>query len=795
MKIKAFTVEGPLPTEIPAIVEIETAFPSHWLGFANVVVRHPTKAREEREIDLILVTDDRVIMVDLKHWRGRLELVDGYWHQDGERRDRSPVEKMRDNTILLRRVFEAESFKLGRPHVDGLVVLTHPHCETSLLAQDARAVMRLDEFLRLKDPKRYAAHFSNATPHTRNALTDPKNKEHVLRFFRPGRVFEPRKTRFSGYEVIDPNPEFWTDLFAEYLARDLESPSATALLRVWDFTKDDELRHGLERKDLLAREKAVIHHLVDRNPNLGSIALRHRAGDPEMGTRHWDLFDRDRHLLRLSRAAAIGSEFNFDTRLELAKVLSSHVANLHRAQVAHRDLGLHSVWVDPARARVSLSSFGAAWFPERRTIGLLRAKMLGAGLTLPEDTGVVDQGSAYQQDVFLLGMAAWRLLGGEPPPDEAKVPDWSKLGDDAKALVTPPLREWFERCLNWDPAARYENAIAAHDALMAALQAGDTRIGSIDLSAYETEIDPLVDYPVASMLQKARCRIYTTRVGEETLLVKNWPERLIAERPKHAARLIEFFARAERMRGSGTGRLARVRIACLSQDGIFLLQDYLDGDALESVDVSSWTLEQFRGFSTSLIDSMVEAHELGLAHGDLKPGNILLAQGEMPEPRIVDFLDFSTEAAGERATLAYMPADGGADPFVRDRYAVATIISEIAAKVPAVEGANLAGLAKAIEACSDPEAPWTTLKPLADALADPDRAGVGESLSITLGFPRCQTPGPVLADDGRFHVVLGADSDEITIVGFECQLTLAFNRATRSVRSIRQGEAGTQAHA
>ena len=795
MKIKAFTVEGPLPTEIPAIRDIEAAFPSQWMGFANVVVRHPTRARYEREIDLILVTDDRVVMVDLKHWRGRLELVDGYWHQDGERKDKSPVEKMRENTILLRNVFTAESFKLGTPRVDGLVVLTHPNCDTSLLGQDAPAVMRLEEFLRLKDPKRYSTHFSNATNHTRNPLTDGKNKEHVLRFFTPGRLFEPRKTRFRGYEVVDPEPEFGTGLYAEYLARDVESPSATALLRVWDFSGDDELRHGPERKDLLVRERTVIHHLIDRNPDLSSVPLRHRDGDPELGPRHWDLFDRDRHLQRLSRAIVVGSELGFDERVELVKVLSGHVASLHRAEVAHRDIGLHSVWVDPARARVSLSSFGAAWFPERRTMGLLRAKVLGAGLVLPEDTGVVDQGSAYRQDVFLLGIAAWRLLGGDAPPEDAKVPDWSKLGDDAKRIVPPAVREWLDECLNWDPAARYADGVVAHDALLAALQSGRSRLGAVDLTAYEADIDPLVDYPPAAMMQKVRCRVYTTAVDDATMLVKNWPERLIGDRTRSAAKLIEFFARADRLRGSGTGRLPRVRLACLSHDGLFLLQDYVPGDVLEGVDVSAWSAETFQRFSALLIDAVKEAHELGVPHGDLKPANVIVTGGETPEPRIVDFLDFSTEAAGERATLAYVPAEGGEDPFVRDRYAVATIVTELAAKVISVEGVDLARLHKAVESCADPQAPWTTLEPIADALAKSDRATSGENLLINIGFSRCHTPGPVLADDGQFHMVLSAERDEIIVVGFDCQLTLALDRATRSIRNVRQGEATTQAHA
>ncbi len=793
MRIKAFTVEGPLPTEIPALKEIEAAFPSNWMGFANVLVRHPTKPRYEREIDLIVVTNDRVLMVDLKHWRGCLELVDGYWHQDGERKETSPVQKMRGNVILLRQVFEAEQFRLGLPHVDGLVVLTNPRCDTAGLAQDGAAVMRIEEFLRFKDPGRYAAHFTNRTPHTGNDLTEARNKGHVLRFFAPGRVFEPRKTRFAGYEVVDPNPEFWTSLFSEYHARDIESPTATGLLRVWDFTADDELRHGTERKDLLTREKSVIDHMIDRNPDLAALAMRHRASDPELGVRHWDLFDRDRHLTRLSRAVAGGVQMDEATRQELTKVLASHVAGLHRAQVAHRDLGPHSVWVDPSRARVTLSGFGAAWYPDRKTIGLLRSKVLGAGLTLPEDIGVVERGTVYQQDVFLMGLAAWRLLGGEPPPVNDGVPDWAAMDETAKAIAQEPVREWFARCLDWEPFKRFPDGVAAHDALVEALRPEGAGLGAVDLSPFEKDVDPVVDYPVATMIRKTRCRIYTTTVGNETLLVKNWPERSLGEKPRNAARLIEFFARADRMRGSGTGRLPRVRLACLSQDGLFLLQDYLPGSPLEGLDVSGWSARDLIRFSLLLVDAVAEAHELGVPHGDLSPGNVLVAEGEGPEPRIVDFLDFSTEAAGERTTFAYVPASGGTDPFARDRYAAAAIIAETAAKVPAVAAASLAALSKAVDACADPDAPWTTLRPLADALADLGRNRTAVTHALLVGFPRCAEPGTMLGDDGNFHVVPTSDPDALNIVGFDRQLVLGFDRATRSIRTVRLSEATTQA--
>ncbi|RWH76844.1 MAG: ATPase [Mesorhizobium sp.] len=794
MKIKAFTVDGPMPTEIPALQEIERVLPGDWLGFANVTIRHPTKARYEREVDLIIVTHDRIILVDLKHWAGKLDLVDGYWHQDGQRREKSPVEKMRGNVFLLLNVFEAESFRLGKPRVEGLVVLTHPNCDASQLGNDGRAVMRLGDFLRIHEPKRYQAAFGARSNHENNPLNAGQNKGTVTKFFSPGRIFEPRKTRFTTYEAVG-KPEFTSTLYAEYLARDVEEHNATGLLRIWDFEQDDELRHSPERKDLVERERAVLMRLADLDPDLAAVTLRSRARDTEVGTRYWELFDRDRHLQRLSRFLNDkGQDLDFSDRVDLVKMLSGYVAGLHRTEIAHRDLGGHSIWIDPGRLRVVLSSFGAARFPDRRSAGHLRAKLVGAGLKLPEDVGVVDAGSAYCHDVFLLGAAAWSVLSGVPLPENDGVPDWSSVSPEDRARIPEGLAAWVGRCLEWDPAARFADGMQAHDGLLAALAgSGAAETGVMDVRAYEADIDPMLDFPVARMIDRARARIYTTEHEGETLLVKNWPERLLGDRSKNAARLIEFFGRADRLRSVASGRLPRVRVACLCQDGLFVLQDYLEGRPLDEADVTGWSAEAYRIFLLGLINLVEEVHDLRLPHGDLSPKNILVAETDAGmEARVIDFLDFSTEAAGERMTLAYAPSTDNADPYRRDRFAVGAIAAELAGRISGLPAEDLAALSKAADACREQDIPWASLRPLANALSGKAAAPSADEIKIALGLLRCEAPGPMLADDGYFHVVLNGRKAEISIVGFDCQLILAFDKETRALRSARQVEATGQ---
>ncbi|OWK26137.1 hypothetical protein AJ87_48760 [Rhizobium yanglingense] len=126
------------------------------------------------------------------------------------------------------------------------------------------------------------------------------------------------------------------------------------------------------------------------------------------------------------------------------------------------------------------------------------------------------------------------------------------------------------------------------------------------------------------MIDRTRARIYTTEVGSETLLVKNWPDRILGDRSKNAAKLVEFFARAERLRSVSSGRLPRVRLACISRDGLFVLQDYLEGRELEGLDAADWTSDEYHSFMLGLVELIDEVHELHLPHGDLSPRNILV---------------------------------------------------------------------------------------------------------------------------------------------------------------------------
>ena len=62
MKLKVINPDGVHCKEIKGLKELEASLPSHWLGYAAFeLVGH-----DGGEIDLILCTDDRLIIVELK---------------------------------------------------------------------------------------------------------------------------------------------------------------------------------------------------------------------------------------------------------------------------------------------------------------------------------------------------------------------------------------------------------------------------------------------------------------------------------------------------------------------------------------------------------------------------------------------------------------------------------------------------------------------------------------------------------------------------------------------------------
>lgn len=713
--------------EIKGVERFKLDLPRLWYGFSNLdIILGPGKSRE---IDLILVSDLRIFLIDLKDWHGRIEADNDRWRQDGKDRGPSPVAKIvgiaRDIRIQLGDALKKrpESKSEPVPTIEGLVVMTGSADCSGITGAERQKVFSIDDFIRiLLDDKKQRATFGNVAPQLiSRPLVSQFWKEHLNRFFgvNSNPFFRPGLRRFQGYVPEDAIKfQHPTDIYAEYDATLEVNKNNLGTLRLWDFSRCPDGRFQTEegRLEVAGREQQVFHWLRERDGEIERSLLTPRLEDPDRSVHYWEIYDRRRRMQRLSEFCLTeGRSLPPSDKIELARQILSAVAALHRHGAAHLDLGGHSIWLE-APTSVKLSHLLAARYPEGRSLGESRFQFL-ASVALPEDClGVTS--SAKRRDVFLAAVAIHQLIFGTVPSGDPA--EWN-LSVDAENNFSL-LHDWFAEALELDPAQRFEDAAAALKAFNKATAARPTPeevIAGLDqfrseirsqrqlAAAYPTEGEPFVETDRFDMWRSTKNGV--------PVIVKLWKQAAWGDLRREGASILAFLKKAADIKADRPTGLPIVRDVIWLGDAMVVAQDWSEGDTLEELTKTKTGVleapDTTLRFLGALIDTIEGLHGRGLSHGDISPSNIVVTpQGY---PVLIDALDFSPSVDGDKRTFAY--SLDSANRFERDRYALTKISEELAAGAQLDPGQS-AILAAALRDCQDKEPALATLLPLREAI-------------------------------------------------------------------------------
>ena len=89
MKIQVLNLEGIHTREIKGLEATSKQFSKDWLAYASLELFR--EQRGSREFDLVIVTYDRVLAIEIKDWNGKLKSDGSSWFLNGESRGKSPV--------------------------------------------------------------------------------------------------------------------------------------------------------------------------------------------------------------------------------------------------------------------------------------------------------------------------------------------------------------------------------------------------------------------------------------------------------------------------------------------------------------------------------------------------------------------------------------------------------------------------------------------------------------------------------------------------------------------------------
>ncbi|SOC27508.1 AAA domain-containing protein [Thalassospira xiamenensis] len=790
MRIESASAKGPHKREVAALTKLEAAFPSDWYGYSSLWMRRTAKSSEMREIDVIIITHDRIIIADLKDWYGRIENRGGFWYQEGKYRGGSDCDKIAENARCMVSHLTNYMNKIPpklwdgpRPTIQPFVVFTNKNVDISGLsdADKAHAIL-LDDFLKLAGRSAYNQFFQHDSDYfsrkfKKTPLCDKSRKNVLSKFFKVdgSSPFLPAQMLYGEVYKADGDPIFFPQgqVYQDYRATSNEDRNNTAMLRLWDYSKL-ETSGGAEetRRPLVQRESRALAFIQDRDAEFyGHTAVKSMMRDTEYSIRYWELFDLSRNARTLlQHARARGENISFEKRIEHAKFLISAIADLHQIKVAHRDIGPHCVWIEGNTLK--LSHFGVAQFPDpdTQTLSNRRIDMMGTNAKLPEDF-FGEKSTAFAKDVFLTASLVWELLTGVPLRKEENVP----VLDDSSAFppeISEDLTLWFRKALNPVPEDRFQDGLEMLADFVRKTQSFKNEPFSYaeEFVAHKQNIFPMASYPPNSgpWISMTPPFIWRHQQAEDApaLIVKYWPANGLSD-----ASVSEFLYRAQKLAALDLSCVQKIiNFGIASDNTLFLVtEEVSECTVFDERALSELNRSELLSFCQKLLAAVDALHANDLFHGDIKPENILLSgQLDSRYPVLIDIPDYSSSGAQDLGTARYTPTTGDGSPLSRDRFAICQCVEDILVWVEtgtsdALSSADIQSLREAIATITEGSPANHTLHPVKQAierLLHPKRQPVSATHipEYHIESPFLHEQGELFADNQQYAIFIEEDT-------------------------------------
>lgn len=682
-KVRYLNSAGIMPREIKGIDALSKAFPSDWLLYVSLNCF--PRNQSPMEIDAVVVMDDLILLLEIKDWNGVLTARGDRWFLGKAPRKRSAVILVEEKAKKLKSVIQSQSVLAGAFHVESRVVFTGTANGSNLPAQEQQRTLTLAEACSIGDPAKRHLHI----PRGKLSLTKACHLENEFdRVFNNPQLFQRLEADWAGYTVTEKDifvhpKQVWRD----HLAQRSDEQRLKAMVRTWSF---NNLPVGLNsadmRKMVAMRETNAFAYLQDVGSELISrqrVLREAVTPDEEVSTGHFEVrhlapgcYPLDRYIVRNSDSLSISD------RITIVMSLLSIVAELHRVNLAHRDLGPRAIWVG-GHSDLALTGFMSCQLPDKNTVMNWLKDLRGYADFLPEDvTGSASTGRL--RDVYSCTYLAVQVLTGDAP----------KISDIEATITLLPtelkcLSDWIRRGLAVDPTARFESATELMDEFSAMVESGTP--DGFDpglLDRFETNDVPYVRWPVTSVISSiGQKQTYAYKNGGDHLIVKVWMSWTRSNSIQSDCALLKLLQSVDQLIEAPLKGLPKFVARGLSPLGLFVVYERNDGTALSELT----ELPEGVGLALAenLLRSVTALHERSCEHGDISLSNVLV-NIEARSVCLIDPFDITPFGDGTVRTPAMCPQNWELlGQAAIDRYAALKLVCHLLTLDPAICAKNL----------------------------------------------------------------------------------------------------------
>ncbi|HAT3923890.1 TPA: AAA family ATPase [Citrobacter amalonaticus] len=746
-----------------------------WKGYAGFRF---VEAKKEGEFDLVIVTHCNVIIVELKDWNHQPVTARGEtWYKGDKNMGRSPVSVTRGKKFTLdnklKRLADRFTNKGYVPFVHFFVVMTGNADFSELPEEQLHHTISLTDFLKFADRNTFNNYFR---PHPGSQVL---NKDFPLfdnLFLGPQTA--PKTLRVNGFEAKDMIFEHPKKVYQEYLAKSEISANSEALLRIWNFRNIQGTKAYTPegRAEIVSREREVLQHINHQNRDLYNHCLRSLTSfqKDEVTAEYCEVYELPPGHVRFNEfIGKYGKAFSDMDRLNVVKLLIAKFSDLHEMKIAHRDIADHSLWISPSK-EVALSNFISAYHRPAGTVGDYR-KLLSVGAVEVKDLLDESELTPFQQDVHALGIVAWHLLSGKRmSPKSLETVQDNMLNS----------QHWYSDVLLDAVAAKFVSATEFFDALKQAEPAGNA-IPTFD----DTELDPY-RHAINHSRQYREDDDFLVETSDKEVyisggrLVKAWLNvGGQGDDPSVNFQVMKFLKQVEQLSLVKPTYLPQIREFGIASKSLslYMVTDQIQGETWDKMVV-------LNDEKIDLIDKFAAAvehlHSLGVSHGDIHPGNVMLGT-QSRSLFLIDIPDFSP-SGDEPKNHSYSPEYiDNCTSFERDNYAVMKMSCELLGMSWGQESDIYPTIANAIRAeLEDPVFGFKDLGRFKKAIDSNDQAPEQPLIDITVG--NTDEIISVLPDNGHLYVKVEPNPKapaevKVTFTGIGGSFTAVFNKEQKTL--------------
>jgi serine/threonine protein kinase len=391
----------------------------------------------------------------------------------------------------------------------------------------------------------------------------------------------------------------------------------------------------------------------------------------------------DRHLDGQPQPAAAAAT--------LLRTLAGAVEHAHAQHIVHRDLKPANVLLATTDLIPKITDFGlakrldsesTAWTQEGAVLGT-------ASYMAPEQAAGGGHAIGPAADVYSLGAILYEMLTGRPP---FVAQSWQETLEQVRrdepvppsrlrADVPAELETICLKCLEKDPARRYAGAGELADDLGRFLDGKP--VAAVPLSAAErlARFAARDGYTLGAEIGHGpRSTVYRARYGAapQPLAVKVF-DAGVCSRSEWEDRVQRD---AEAWVGLAHPGIVPVQRAGWWDDAPYLVMEYVPhGSLADRIAGKPYPVADALRLAEQLAEIVSYLHRQGVVHGNLKPGNVLLAAHDLP--RVSDF-----RSGAAPAGVDYLAPEAIRDPQARTRpytdiYGLGMILYELLTGRPA----------------------------------------------------------------------------------------------------------------